>query len=595
MIKPFFSLCLIVAVGFSNRIEAQVVTSLDTEVRDVSELHIGFNRRSDNGTWWTDNSFIDLVEDMDPDVVRYPAGTQANYWDWSTGQFIPNTDKVWGNKEIVTISTFLNALPTRTKAIYVLNMARPTPVTGVDVNASEQMLKSDTTLALKIEDMLNALSEFEANGKLPYAVELGNEYYFGNIESGIYQIVQENGQFYSGWDFETNTPFESATKADATEISALFYLEHCKAIVTAIKTEYPEMKIALTTTKGGAPARDRWNNTIFNNLENNIEFITLAAEIDAVTQHHYLNANYGVQDEVTNVASAKVAIAEGIQYPIDKQSDYNLVPDNYKIWYTEYGEVKEIAEETWASAVRYAALIYSWLNLGEKVEQLYWHYISDNNVVNAASPMKLAPIGMAQKLIADATVDMEEMQKINFETNPISVNGIESLFGLKFKNAEKETLLIININNIDFDEVDLDNLLTYSGVRNLTQYQSLQPFISGVADGDSNILTNTSTVGASFMAGQFSISLIEVQNTLGVKESLISELSVYPNPVNDQLNFKCPNPIKSLHIYTMTGAKIYSNDHFFEDTVNVSQLFEGMYVLKVETEKGVQFLKIIKK
>jgi hypothetical protein len=35
-------------------------------------MNIGFNRRSDKGTWWTDNSFINLVSEMNPDVVRYP-------------------------------------------------------------------------------------------------------------------------------------------------------------------------------------------------------------------------------------------------------------------------------------------------------------------------------------------------------------------------------------------------------------------------------------------------------------------------------------------------------------------------------------------
>ena len=110
--KTIKSIVILLLIAIVNPLEAQTVTTtLDATVRDISELNIGFNRRSDNGTWYTDNSFINLVSEMNPDVVRYPGGTQANYWDWSTGQFLENTDKNWGNKEIVIIPTFLNVLP----------------------------------------------------------------------------------------------------------------------------------------------------------------------------------------------------------------------------------------------------------------------------------------------------------------------------------------------------------------------------------------------------------------------------------------------------------------------------------------------------
>ncbi len=353
--KPLKKISILIVLAFLTIcvVDAQTVTTtLEATVRDVSDVDFGFNRRSDVGTWWTDNSFINRVAEINPDVVRYPAGTQANYWDWSTGQFIPNGGKVWGNKQIVTIPTFVNVLPSRTKVIYVINMARPTPATGVDVNASEAELKSDVTLNLKIADMIAGLDQFVLEGKEPYAVELGNEYYFGNEESGIFHIVEDNGIFYSGWDIANNQSYQSVSKKDATDITALFYLEQAKEIVAQIKVAYPNMKFALTTTKrgNGDSARERWNNTIFDNLQNNADFTTLKNDVFAVTQHHYLNDSYGIQTFISDAETAKVAIAEGIQYPIDKQADYDMVPSDFKIWYTEYGEVKGIAEETWADA-----------------------------------------------------------------------------------------------------------------------------------------------------------------------------------------------------------------------------------------------------
>ena len=444
--NKIISIGLLILILISDAAYAQVSTSLDADVRDVSNLDIGFNRRSDQGTWWADNSFINLISEMNPNVVRYPAGTQANYWDWREGKFLENTDKNWNNKEILKIPEFVAALPDRTKAIYVVNMARPTPFTGVAVNASEAILKSQTTLNAKITDMLAAIAEFDAQGKLPYAIELGNEFYFGNIESGIFEIVETGGFFYSGWDESNNQPYQSVDKKDATDINAAYYLDQCKTIVAAIKAQYPNMKIALTTTKSGNgnSTRERWNNTIYNELENNSTYTTLQSNVDALTQHFYINENYGIQNVITNNTLSEVAIAEGIQYPLDKQADYDMVPDDYKIWITEYGEVKGIAEETWASAVRYATFTSSWIALGDKIEQLDWHYISDNNVVNNNnSPMKLAPVGIAVKLFQQAVADMTEMQEISFSPNPISVNTDEFTLSVLSLKAIKKKLYLL--------------------------------------------------------------------------------------------------------------------------------------------------------
>ena len=135
IIKYTFSIILIV---FTFNLKAQITTTLSTN-RNKTDLDIGFNRRSDKGIWWTDNTFIDRLAEMNPDILRYPGGTQANYWDWTTGKFLDSTNKTWNNKEVLHIPEFLNALPNRTKVIYVVNMARPTPATGISVNASEEI------------------------------------------------------------------------------------------------------------------------------------------------------------------------------------------------------------------------------------------------------------------------------------------------------------------------------------------------------------------------------------------------------------------------------------------------------------------------
>ncbi len=599
--NPFkkFSIHVVLVFLAVNLVNAQTVTtSLDATVRDVSDVDFGFNRRSDQGAWWTDNSFINLVSEMNPDVVRYPGGTQANYWDWSEGKFLENTDKTWNNKEVLKIPEFVSALPSRTKIVYVVNMARPTPNTGVSVNAPEATLKSDVTLNLKIADMILALDKFVTEGKEPYAVELGNEFYFGNEESGIFHIEEIGGFFYSGWDDANNQPYQSASKKDATDINALFYLEQAKEIVSQIKVAYPNMKFALTTSKGGNgnSARERWNNTIFDNLENNSNFTTLKNNIYAVTQHHYLNDSYGIQTLISDAASAKVAIAEGIQYPIDKQADYDMVPNDFKIWYTEYGEVKGIAEETWADAVRYAALTYSWLTRGDKVNQLDFHHISDNTVVKVESPMRLAPVGLAIKQFMLAVAEMNDMQQINFVTNTVSVNGVLSLYGYKFKNTKKETLLILNLNENNITDVKFDNLFTYTGTPTMTQYRSNSPWVSGIAEGDTNIILNNDNITTTFNARKFSITVIEVENeTLNIDEVALNTVVIYPNPFQNKLTIQSKSQLKSVSVFRINGSRVFNIENISSSIIDLSVLNPGMYIIKVETDKSLEFKKLIKK
>lgn len=593
--KRISILFLVIVLTISSWATAQVTTTLNSTVRDINSLDIGFNRRSDPGSWWTDNSFQNLLTQINPDVLRYPGGTQANYWEWQTGKFLDNTDKNWGNKEVLTIPGFVSAIPTGTKVVYVVNIARPTPATGISVNAPEAVLKSTATLNAKITDMLAALAEFDTQGNLPYAVELGNEFYFGNVESGIFEIEEINGIFYSGWNPATNAPYQSANKKDATDITAAFYVEQCKAIVTAIKAQYPNMKIAMCTTKSGngTSARDRWNNTVISELANNPSYTTLASQVDALTQHHYLNDSYGVQTIITDNISSQIAIAEGIEYPLDKQSDYVMVPNNYDIWLTEYGEVKGIAEETWADAVRYAALNYSWLSLGDKITQLHFHHVTDNTVIKVGSPMKLAPVGIASKLFLQAASDMTEMQFVNFANNPISVNNVNALYGIKFKNTQKETLLIINTDDSNVSSVQFGNLFDYTGTQTLTRYHSNAPYVAGVFEGDSNIVENTSVVTNSSVIRKFSINVIEVQNTLSMDDTEINDIQMFPNPATNEVQFKSNSAIETATIYGMDGSQILSQK-VENNQLNISSLASGFYLIQVKNNEGTTSLKLIK-
>lgn len=89
--------------------------------------------------------------------------------------------------------------------------------------------------------------------------------------------------------------------------------------------------------------------------------------------------------------------------------------------------------------------------------------------------------------------------------------------------------------------------------------------------------------------------------TLGVDESNFNNVSVYPNPVKNTLNFELKNQdlnIDRFEIYDIKGAKVLSQNISKNETlsVNVSSLNTGAYFVKLldATGKKVAIKKIVK-
>jgi len=70
------------------------------------------------------------------------------------------------------------------------------------------------------------------------------------------------------------------------------------------------------------------------------------------------------------------------------------------------------------------------------------------------------------------------------------------------------------------------------------------------------------------------------------------EANVYPNPTSDILNIQTAESITNVTAYNIAGQKVLQAN---TQTINVSNLKTGVYVLKVETTKGTATLKFVKK
>ncbi len=76
--------------------------------------------------------------------------------------------------------------------------------------------------------------------------------------------------------------------------------------------------------------------------------------------------------------------------------------------------------------------------------------------------------------------------------------------------------------------------------------------------------------------------------TTSTKEEiqLSSELSIYPNPVEDRLFFESAQNVDKYEISTIDGKSIMSAS-ITESNINVAQLDKGLYILRLHTNEGL--------
>ncbi|MGJ8593332.1 MAG: T9SS type A sorting domain-containing protein [Aquaticitalea sp.] len=83
--------------------------------------------------------------------------------------------------------------------------------------------------------------------------------------------------------------------------------------------------------------------------------------------------------------------------------------------------------------------------------------------------------------------------------------------------------------------------------------------------------------------------------TLSVADNNFESFSIYPNPVNDLLNFKSGQNIDELQVYTLLGQNVMSTTPKTTQTqMDLSGLKSGLYILKVRIENETASYKIVK-
>jgi hypothetical protein len=182
----------------------------------------------------------------------------------------------------------------------------------------------------------------------------------------------------------------------------------------------------------------------------------------------------------------------------------------------------------------------------------------------------------AQNIVVKDIIDTNK-----FEINTlIPIKGSHN-FETRVSNTNKVEFIFQNI-NLPFDDANNDGYISFKikTKPNLVVGNTFSNLANIYFDYNFPIVTNNYTT--------------TVQNTLGLQENdFINNISVYPNPVKNILNFKTEHNISKVEVYDITG-RILSSNSVSENKIDLSNLKTGNYILKLYTEKGIMNTKIIK-
>jgi hypothetical protein len=182
----------------------------------------------------------------------------------------------------------------------------------------------------------------------------------------------------------------------------------------------------------------------------------------------------------------------------------------------------------------------------------------------------------AQNIVVKDMIDINK-----FDINTLTPIKGSHNFETRISSTNKVEFIFQNI-NLPFDDANNDGYVSFKikTKPNLVVGNTFSNSANIYFDYNFPIVTNNYTT--------------TIQNTLGIQENgFINNISIYPNPLKNILNFKTENNILKVEVYDIAG-RILSSNSISENKIDLSELKAGNYILKLYTEKGIMNTKIIK-
>lgn len=89
-----------------------------------------------------------------------------------------------------------------------------------------------------------------------------------------------------------------------------------------------------------------------------------------------------------------------------------------------------------------------------------------------------------------------------------------------------------------------------------------------------------------------------IQNASRISERIVSnDLNLFPNPTSDQLTIQSKNAsVDEITLFDVVGKEVIKQSiHAKECTINLNNLHNGLYFIRIKTENALFTYKILKK
>lgn len=155
----------------------------------------------------------------------------------------------------------------------------------------------------------------------------------------------------------------------------------------------------------------------------------------------------------------------------------------------------------------------------------------------------------------------------------------------------------------------LDSLFNYTVVDSVDHQPLIQPFVAGdtaqvlvthqidqnkFVEGNNTVVIwpfhpLSSTTDSTFV--NVFVIYFNIEND--IEEQEISQLAVFPNPVQDQLNLVANEGIEQVRIFDLSGRLISTLDH--PRTIQMNEFTPGIYLIEIKSSTGkIKRIKIVK-
>ena len=125
---------------------------------------------------------------------------------------------------------------------------------------------------------------------------------------------------------------------------------------------------------------------------------------------------------------------------------------------------------------------------------------------------------------------------------------------------------------------------------------SIQIIWSADYSGSADLSATVTNGCGSAISEALRINISETTIT-SVNENLKNYISIYPNPTPNYLHIETKEDIriKSISILTLGGQELSPNIKLEDNSIDVSSLNDGLYVLRIATHQGIVNYKFVKK